>query len=918
MGGLSELSDYEESSSSLSSTSSSSLLLNKKRNNDSNKKRTEQAIRRMGITKEKQMKLLSTSTSNYGDDEEKLNTDTNNNSEINEESCNDEKNDEVLDILSIISSSSENSEYYSSSEKITESSSSTSITTTTSDDNDNEDEDEDEDVSFFSDSELEAEYERERRKKWMKMVDDITKPETSEVTLQNFDEKYLVSRLTALENLWTVKQNEKIDDIVRRTKENLKLDPDAPLTLADLHQLEKTYTRPTTYLNLKFLFANLKNSNHPRSGAYEIRFQNLLDIQYHAFRLLYNVVRIQQLSSKPEETIPSGIGILKFSHIEDIPEKHRFCILTKYFQLKLSEKNYRRYKKDVYAPIFSSEGYFTHAWQRVMSIREFVYSAICIDTETDIYILATSNGVRNLEDSIRFLCEFRTPYFPELQPNRYYISFRNGVYYLPTDTFYPYNVSKENPVTSSLDDSQHGQTALRLDRDIVSCNYIDQEFIHHWDKNCGNIKTPALSQILRSQEFTTDVREWIWALTGRAFYPLHGRNENWEVAVLLLGYAGTGKSSWLTAIRKVYPLNSIGILSNNIEKQWALSSLINKYVVIGFDINSNFKWDQAEFHSCAVGEEVSVARKFGDPIIEKFDSAIFMAANKMITTWMDDAGSLKRRLIVIPFNVYIPKSESDPHLNQKIYDQLGNFIQKANRYYIMYSDLYGNQDIWKVLPPFFEIASNENIKNTHPLQQFLDEREIVIRRKKSYIGFEEFKNCFFSWLQQIGRVDKPRWNKDFYMPVFDAQNIKLTISTKIDPRTGREVQKKWLEGITIREDYFLNLSSPHKSPSSKFQSLSSPTFTSTTVATNNNPNLQSTPPSYSKQRYYHQQQKQKQKQKRKRTFSTSNSSDHSTFISDDNNEKNNQKKGRKKRKRIYSSSSSISSPSLPLLSQKVI
>jgi len=73
---------------------------------------------------------------------------------------------------------------------------------------------------------------------------------------------------------------------------------------------------------------------------------------------------------------------------------------------------------------------------------------------------------------------------------------------------------------------------------------------------------------------------------------------------------------------------------------------------------------QNEFQSFVNGENISVPRKHNTPLFVAFQAPIFLVSNKMNTSWMDN--SLKKRFIIIPF----PKYESDPHLNQKIVDQM--------------------------------------------------------------------------------------------------------------------------------------------------------------------------------------------------------------------------------------------------------
>ena len=663
-------------------------------------------------------------------------------------------------------------------------------------------------------SEHELSDEEINRKNWYEVLEELKNPwDPKDIVSEENLEKMLI----AFEGIWNTK-NKTLEQIITLTKKNLEIDSKHELSITEVEKIEEDcYVLHLQYLYLKFQGMGFLSNNHQKSNVYILRFQNLFDIQYHTYKLLYTSVRLKQLSDNPQESIASNYGLMRFSHrYEFDPKKDHYPTLIMFYLSKLSEKNYRRYGTDIYKAIYTKNNHFTHAWERYKSIKDFVYSEINIDIDGNAFYHALKSG-HILEDCVRFLTNFSTTYFPDIVFNRFYISFENGVYYLPTDTFYPYVINDDIQVTSSLKIDKKFQI---LDKSIVSCNYIPKYFKHYYNIPWKKIRTPGISRILEKQKFDSSVRPWIWALLGRGFYPLKAKNENWQVSVMLLGYAGTGKSSLLGALRKVYPLDKVGILSNNVEKQWALCSIIEKYVVLGLDINYNFKWDQNEFQSCVVGEEVSVPRKHNTPLVVAFQAPIFLASNRMITSWMDNSGSLKRRLIFIPFIIYIPKHESDPHLNQKIDDQMPEFIQKANRCYLEYADTYGKIDIWKVLPNYLIQISNEKIQATHPLQEFLADTDICslgIQYVNDYTLLEDFKKCFYNYLDLKGKLaHNITWNKEFYDPVFDAHGIKVVQESRVPHGTKKDpIYRKWVTNIWIDPSFISKPSLPDSIPDKK-------------------------------------------------------------------------------------------------------
>ncbi len=96
---------------------------------------------------------------------------------------------------------------------------------------------------------------------------------------------------------------------------------------------------------------------------------------------------------------------------------------------------------------------------------------------------------------------------------------------------------------------------------------------------------------------------------GRCLYDL-GEIEEWQVIGYLLGQAGSGKSTILVKILKLfYEACDVGTMSNNMEKKFGLGALVGKKMFIGPEIKSNFSMEQSEFQSIISGEDVQIAVK---------------------------------------------------------------------------------------------------------------------------------------------------------------------------------------------------------------------------------------------------------------------------------------------------------------------
>jgi len=472
-----------------------------------------------------------------------------------------------------------------------------------------------------------------------------------------------------------------------------------------------------------------------------------------------------------------------------------------------------------------------------------------------------SKGAHIPEQTIKILRYIRTSYFPELEPNRYLASWRNGIYDVGEDKFFPYDdknpytygiqrkedvpvenynetvdelkeLGKKIPKYKSIFDAivididpsikkNKEQRGIFIGSNYCSGVYIDHEFIEmdlpsknangqhikgYWKK----IPTWSFEQLLSCQEFDDDTRDWIYALLGRGLYWCGQMNkENWQISVLLLGYGGTGKSTVLKYLRQFFKTENVGVLSNNIERQWAMSSIVGgddkdaKYIVFGYEVKKDFKWDQAEFQQCAACEELLVAKKHRDAYVVQFKSPIYLAANEMIKAWRDNSSSLKRRLVIIPFRKFIHPKKIDPNLMDNLMAEFSLWIQKINKAYREMTALYGKEDIWLHLSKALIDESKRTMQTVHELQHFfqdLSENNKIVIDPTVYCTWTEFVTEVKKFCEKVGYMyGKITWHDDYWRPVFDTQGLHVEQSQKLIPGTNTIKHDKYIIGLTFKD-----------------------------------------------------------------------------------------------------------------------
>lgn len=556
----------------------------------------------------------------------------------------------------------------------------------------------------------------------------------------------------------------------------------------------------TVSLMARFAFANLLASDdYCKTHELHKRFNALIDIQYHSIRAYYSIMRLKSRIRYPERDLAPAehIGILRFIPRNQIEDMNSFGKLVLAVLESLNAKQFRKFEGDVYTPVFTKEGHFTNYWERHMSIDEYVAGFVKVDHDLELFKCIASG--RDIGPGVAsFIKWFKSDYFPEVKPDRYFMAYRNGVYCVGEDKFYPYV------------DPKTGKTPEKvLSVDVSCCAYHDLEFNMYEGIQPTAIDTPIFLSILKKQKLPPEVILWVFILFGRTLY-WGGELDNWQVCLLILGFSGTGKSTLLKFLRSIYRLEHVGILSNNTEKQWALSSIYNKFLVLGYEVKHNFAWEQAEFQSCVANEEVSVMIKHQTAFAHLWNVPIVLAGNEMIKKWKDASGSLARRLVILFFDQIVEQFERNPELIKQMTEkELPALIVKMNRLYrcaALHKDLKG-KDLWTMLPGYFKNVSDEMMQQSNPLQQFLAQKEMFVWGGDTYCLFQDFKEAFKQWwrghnMDNGKRGSNLNWDRDEFQSIFAQLGIKGPRLCEKKDYGGKMVNDRWLEGIDLNVEKF--------------------------------------------------------------------------------------------------------------------
>lgn len=416
----------------------------------------------------------------------------------------------------------------------------------------------------------------------------------------------------------------------------------------------------------------------------------------------------------------------------------------------------------------------TCAWEQKMELRHFITQLCARQTNEWMWgTLHSQSSSRYMDRLLDYFENDDEPGFPRLnrESMRGVYSFRDGVYACRNGEhgrFYPYGSVPMN---------------------TVACKYIDENFmLEEWDgqvppcsrehetefsaKAWTEIPTPALQHILDSQELPQDVCCWVYAFLGRMLYAL-GEKDRWQIAPFVKGVAGSGKSTLGQLVKLFYDPSDVGILSNNIQKQFGLWDLYQKLVCLCFEVKHDFRLSQAELQSIISGEEVCIARKCRDSVTCRWKTPIMLMGNEGAAAWGDASGSISRRLATIKFD-HRPMS-IDPDLPLKIKAELPQILLKVNMAYLSAVEVYGRCDIWAAMPAYFRQTQSAMKENTNPMVSYLNQCAELEYGDGFFVTLDDMSKHFREFCRQGGWSVGTRWTEDLYQQAFEDHDPKIVV-----------------------------------------------------------------------------------------------------------------------------------------------
>ncbi len=517
-------------------------------------------------------------------------------------------------------------------------------------------------------------------------------------------------------------------------------------------------------INYDLIYDIFDDENHK---SYDDILKNLImTIGNIRYSLLY--LRQSLISIRPSfDCSMTNDQLINSINIKDIEKNSDLEKLIRYTLNYLELHNYRKFEGFIYEAIYYN-GKFTNAWKQKYEIAVFVHIFIEKDIDNNP-MWALLYGKSLYTPLIKYLLECNDSQFPIIDKNRYYLSFRNGVYDIKRHLFYDNSKNELSP-------------------NIVASKFFDKEFKYIEDldlqENWYDIETKSVQLLLDPQYHDNkdyhEICKTAYILIGRMLYEL-GEFDDWQVIPFFKGLANTGKSTILKdLIQKFYEFEDVGILSNDCEASFPIQSLETKKIFIALDIDAKFKLPQMQFQSMVSGEEVSVNRKFLTAKSKVWKIPGAMSGNELFG-YRDNAGSLGRRVIVFQFGHLLTNDQLKNDVKGDLDREMPTIIQKCNLAYRYAIKHYSRTNLWEYLPKFFVDFRDNLLEQTNSLIDFMNNGNLVYE-ENNFMTKEEFISQYNLFCKENQCLQK-KITSDYYCHPFNilSKVKKIKIEMKKNP-----------------------------------------------------------------------------------------------------------------------------------------
>lgn len=285
----------------------------------------------------------------------------------------------------------------------------------------------------------------------------------------------------------------------------------------------------------------------------------------------------------------------------------------------------------------------------------------------------------------------------------------------------------------------------------------------------GQGVTSALDQVLNHQ-FEAPAQKVIRAFIGRNQFPIGF--DHWEKALLLIGIAGSGKSTVMDTITASLPAGSVFIIGAGHDPKYGLADLkkpcTRAMMVEDAPANLSQIFPQSDMQSIISGGLVAVGQKNEDTVTIPNIVPLTIATNHS-PNWLDGSGQTSRRMVVAQFTK--PVLEVDTTIKSRLKEEIVATLFKCIRDYYDLLKQTGGLSLDRVLPKELAVGAGGLRRSTQDFEKFYD--DYIIEDPNGFVSKNELKGRMEQFYDTDLKFTRKVWDGN------DQYLLQKGIKTKI-------------------------------------------------------------------------------------------------------------------------------------------
>jgi hypothetical protein len=274
-----------------------------------------------------------------------------------------------------------------------------------------------------------------------------------------------------------------------------------------------------------------------------------------------------------------------------------------------------------------------------------------------------------------------------------------------------------------------------------------------------------------------DARAWDFEVVPAGRQEYYGFQTTGNQRFLLGDFSVTHNSTIVLRVAALFYENvDVGVLSNNVERQFGISAFHDKFMFVGPEIKGDFRMEQAELQSIVSGEAVQVSIKHKTAMSVPRWKAVGMLAGNEVPDFSDNAGSIQRRFMVFSFLRAVVNG--DMMLGDKLGTEIGAILLKSNRAYLEAAAKWGHKNVWTVVPEYFLDTRNDMACQVNSVEAFLRSEDDVVLGEEHYCPMKEFKEAWKSYARNNGYKLGKTNDTGMFTTVFDKMDLRIEKGTR--------------------------------------------------------------------------------------------------------------------------------------------